>query len=321
MVMFGLRLDLRNPAFSGVDPVARFAASLDMAEWADRHGALFVSLSEHHGAADGYLPSPLTMAAAVAARTRQVRIMVNAIVVPFHDPLRLAEDAAVVDLLSGGRLDLTLAGGYVPEEFAMFGVEPAERPRRVTETVQVLRAAWTGEPFEFRGRRVRVTPRPARPGGPRIVLGGSSDAAARRAARIADGFLPTNAACWTAYRDECRARGRGDPGEFPGGGTEVVVLARDPESAWDELGPYFLHEANSYGNWRAPGDVDTGYRNRHGVAELRRDGQYRILTPEEYGAELEATGPAAVAVLHPMVGGVPPERAWEHLELFEALLD
>ena len=151
-MLFGLRFDLRNPAFSGVDMGDRYRAMLDMAEWADQRGGLYLSLSEHHGSDDGYLPSPLTMAAAVAARTENIRIGINAIVAPFYDPLRLAEDAAVVDQLSGGRLDLTLGGGYVKDEFDMFGVDSSERPARIRETVETLRAAWTGETFEFKGQ-------------------------------------------------------------------------------------------------------------------------------------------------------------------------
>lgn len=320
-MLFGLRLDLRDPGFAGVPTAERYAAALDMAAWADERGALIISLSEHHGSDDGYLPAPLAFGAAVAARTRAARIMVNALVAPFHDPLRLAEDAAVVDLISGGRLDLTVAGGYVREEFAMFGVDPSERPARVRETVAALRAAWTGEPFEFRGRTVRVTPRPAQPGGPRIILGGSSEAAARRAARIADGFLPSTPEFWAFYRDECVALGRDDPGEYPGGSTDVVVLAEDPEAAWAALGPYFLHEANAYGAWQAADGVATSYRAHADLDELRATGQYRILTPEAYRGELQAQGPAAFVLVHPMVGGIPPELAWEHLRLFEQLLD
>src|SRR6202035_301081 len=100
--------------------------------------------------------------------------------------LRLAEDLAVLDGLSEGRVDVVLGGGYVQGEFDMFGVPLAERPARVEEAVAVLRASWTGEPFEYRGRTVRVTPTPHRAGGPPILLGGASPAAARRAARIGD---------------------------------------------------------------------------------------------------------------------------------------
>ena len=317
-MLFGLRFDCRNPAFAGVDLADRYRALLEMCEWADGRGAMFVGLSEHHGSDDDYLPSPLVMAAAIAARTTKVRIGINALIAPFYDPLRLAEDAAVVDRLSGGRLNLTLAGGYVKDEFEMFGVALSERPARVREAVATLKAAWTGEPFEFRGRTVKVRPTPSQPGGPAIVLGGTSEAAARRAARIADGFIPSEPACWEFYRDECRKLGKPDPGPGMTGHGDVVVLAEDPEAAWPELAPYFLHETNAYGAWQAAANVEATYKAQQGIDELRAGGQYRILTPDAYKAELDAAGGLAFAALHPMVGGIPPELAWRHLRLFEA---
>jgi alkanesulfonate monooxygenase SsuD/methylene tetrahydromethanopterin reductase-like flavin-dependent oxidoreductase (luciferase family) len=316
-VIFAIRFDFRNPSFSGVDMADRYAAALEMAEWADRNGAVMIGLSEHHGSADGYLPSALTMAAAIAARTSRARIGISAVVAAFHDPLRLAEDAAVVDLISRGRLDLTIVGGYVRDEFDMFGVPRSERAARVREAVETLRAAWTGEPFEFRGRTARVLPRPAQPNGPPITLGGSSEAAARRAARIGDGFMPSEPQFHEFYRDECIKLGKPDPGPHFGADTSVVVLAEDPEAAWPELGPYFMHEVNAYGSWQAVDDVKAGYRPVASLDELRRTGQYRILTPDEYADELKGAGDFAFALLHPMVGGTPPERAWEHLRLFE----
>lgn len=316
-MIFGLRFDGRNPRFAGVSNAERYRALLDMCAWADERRALFVGLSEHHGCDDDYLPSPLVMAAAVAARTKSVRIGIAALIAPFHDPLRLAEDTAVVDLLSGGRLDLTIAGGYVESEFDLFGVALSDRPARVREAVATLRAAWTGEHFTFRGRTVRIRPRPAQEGGPKILLGGTSERAARRAARIADGFIPSEPGCWPFYRDECRKLGKPDPGPGMTGQGEVVVLAEDPEAAWPELGPYFLHETNAYGAWQAAAQVEAIYEPVESLDALRAGGQYRILTPDGYRAELEAAGGLALAVLHPMVGGIPPELAWRHLRLFE----
>ena len=121
MALYGIRFDLRNPKVAGTTMTERYRAAIEMVEWADRLGFLIVVLSEHHASEDGYLPSPLTMAAAMAARSQNIRIQIAAIVASFHDPLRLAEDVAVVDLISGGRLDLVVTNGYVGREFAMFG--------------------------------------------------------------------------------------------------------------------------------------------------------------------------------------------------------
>jgi alkanesulfonate monooxygenase SsuD/methylene tetrahydromethanopterin reductase-like flavin-dependent oxidoreductase (luciferase family) len=315
-LLFGLRFDFRNPSFAGTSMADRYAAALDMAEWSDRLGCVTITLSEHHRSPDGYLPSPLTMLAAMAARTTNVRFMVAALVAPFYDPLRLAEDLVVLDHLSRGRVDVVIAGGYVQEEFDMFDVPKRERARRVTEAVATLKAAFTGEPFEHRGRTVQVTPAPFRAGGPGITLGGSSEGAARRAARIADGFLPSVPEVWDYYRDEVQQLGRLDPGPSPIGENQTIVLAEDVERGWEQVGPYFLHETNAYGTWLAQNDGDGPYRAVGSIDELRSQGQYRILTPDEHIAELKAAV-FPFAFFHPLCGGIPPELAWTSLRLFE----
>ena len=322
MPFFGLRFDFRNPELAGTAMADRYAAALDMAEWADRLGFVTVVLSEHHGSADGYLPSPLPMAAAIAARTRNVRIQLAALIAPFHDPLRLAEDVAVVDLLSNGRLDLVVANGYVPGEFAMFGEAMSDRVRRTTELVSVLKQAWTGRPFEYRGRTVQVTPTPAQPGGPAISLGGSTDAAARRAARIADGFMPSNPGLWDAYRAEVVALGRPDPGPSTGGDTSAFHIARDREQGWADYAPYAMHEMNAYGAWMAEGGVGAagGYTQIADADALRATGQYRVVTPDDLTAELQAAGPFGFAMFHPLCGGMPIDLAWSSLRLFEEVV-
>jgi alkanesulfonate monooxygenase SsuD/methylene tetrahydromethanopterin reductase-like flavin-dependent oxidoreductase (luciferase family) len=316
---FGLRFDLRNPEIAGTTMAERYRAALDMAEWADQLGFVIIVLSEHHGSADGYLPSPLAMAAAMAARTEHARIQIAALIAPFHDPLRLAEDIAVVDLLSGGRLDLVIANGYVPGEFDMFGCELSDRVKRTTETVRTLKQAWTGAPFEFRGRTVQVTPAPAQSGGPKISLGGSGPAAARRAARIADGFMPSSPAIWDVYRDEMQKLGKPDPGPSLGGDTSAFHVARDVEQGWAEYAPFALHEVNAYGAWMASAGIgaEGGYVSTDDTEALRATGQYRVLTPDDLVTEIRAKGEHGFTVFHPMAGGLPPDRAWESLRLFE----
>jgi alkanesulfonate monooxygenase SsuD/methylene tetrahydromethanopterin reductase-like flavin-dependent oxidoreductase (luciferase family) len=319
MAFFGMRFDFRVPAFAPGTVSERYQAALDMAQWADEVGFGFVNLSEHHGCDDGYLPSPLPVAAAMAARTKDLRITIGAMVPSFHDPLRLAEDIAVVDLLSGGRVAVTLTNGYVASEFDMYGVALSERPRRTTEAVEVLRKAWTGEPFEHRGRTVQVRPTPATPGGPPIQLGGSTEAAARRAARIADGFMPSTPEIFEFYRDELRLLGKPDPGPYPGADTGVVHLAEDVDAAWEELAPYAMHEVNAYGKWAADAGTFTagGYDTYDDPDELRASGRYRVLTPEQFVEELGAAGPFAFAMFHPLVGGLPPEAGWRSLHLLQ----
>jgi alkanesulfonate monooxygenase SsuD/methylene tetrahydromethanopterin reductase-like flavin-dependent oxidoreductase (luciferase family) len=315
-LFFALRFDFRNPALAGTSTAERYEAALDIAEWADGLGCLSLTVSEHHGSADGYLPSPLPMLAAIAARTKRVGLMVAALLAPFYDPIRLAEDMVVLDNLSKGRVDLIVAGGYVHEEFAMYGVDMKERAKRVTEVVTTLKAAFTGEPFEFRGRTVQVTPAPHRPGGPSVSLGGSSEPAARRAARIADGFIPSVPEVWDFYRDEVVKLGRADPGPSPIGENRVVALAEDPDKGWEQMAPFFLHETNAYGVWQAQDDSASPYRSVADTDQLRAGRQYAVLTPEQYIDELKSA-PFPFAMLHPLCGGMPPELAWSSLQLFE----
>jgi alkanesulfonate monooxygenase SsuD/methylene tetrahydromethanopterin reductase-like flavin-dependent oxidoreductase (luciferase family) len=315
-----MRFDLRNPDFAGVSIGERYAAALDMAEWADQRGFLAIILSEHHGSADGYLPSALPFAAAVAARTRQARNNISAVVSSFHHPIKLAEDVAVVDAISGGRLDVVVVGGYVAGEFAMFDVPLNQRVSRTKETLSTLQAAAKGEPFEFRGQTVQVTPKPASPNGPGLMLGGSSVPAARRAARLGVGFLPSSAEIWDAYRAGCIEFGHPDPGEWFGGDTSFIHIAEDVERGWEQIGPHALHEMNCYGEWMSQSGIgaEGGYEPVADLEALRKTGQYRVLTPEELVEELKAAEPYGGVIMHPMMGGIPPAVAWESLNLLDA---
>lgn len=154
---------------------------------AERAGFDSVWVSEHHFLDDGYMPSLLVASAAIAQATVSVEIGTGVLLAPLHDPIRIAEDAATVDLISGGRLILGLGAGWRPEEFDVLGVDQSERAARMRETVAVLRGAWGPGTFEHKGHQVNVTPKPAHP--IPIWLGGFAPAAIRRAGRIADGFL------------------------------------------------------------------------------------------------------------------------------------
>src|SRR5213593_1711227 len=154
-----------------------YRETLDLVRLAESVGFDSAWVSEHHGSSDGYLPSLLPMLAAFAASTERIQLGTGLMLTPFHDPLRLAEDAAVVDQISGGRLILGLGLGWRAEEFRMFDVPMRERAARTVETIEVLRRAWTGSRFSFEGEnfrydRVKVTPPPSRSGGIPIHLGG-----------------------------------------------------------------------------------------------------------------------------------------------------
>ena len=261
VAFFGIRFDLRNPEFAGTSMHERYTAALDMTAWAERVGFLFVGLSEHHGSEDGYLPSPLVMAGAVAARTESVAIVVAAMIAPFHDPLRLAEDAAVVDNLCGGRLELIIAGGYVARRVRHVRCPPwpsggLARP----SSSRTLQAAWTGEPFEYRGRTVQVAPRPHRPGGPGLQLGGSSAPAARRAARLGIGFQPSNGDSWPAYAGGVRRPGSTRPRPVPGRRHHGDLRGAPPRRLLGVDRPLCHARVQRLRRWAEAAGIETGYR-------------------------------------------------------------
>ena len=165
--MFMMRFDMRAPEFGG-STTDLYKAAIDMAEWAETRGCIAAVISEHHTSSDGYIPSPLLLASAMAARTDKLYISIAAALLAFYDPIRLAEDMAVLDIISNGRLSYTLGLGYRPEEFEMYGIDWKQRGAVVEEKLQLLLKAKTGEPFEHEGRRIHVTPaadHPRRPDG------------------------------------------------------------------------------------------------------------------------------------------------------------
>jgi len=309
--------DMRAPRF-GAKAADLYAAALDQVAWADGLGFDFVGLGEHHAADDGYNPSPLILASAMAARTRGIRLRTSVLLAPFYDPIKLAEDAAVTQLVSAGRLVLGIGGGYRPAEFAMFGRDLTERWKTVGEVCALLRLAWTGEPFEWRGRPCLVTPAPDPP--PPIVLGGSSAAAARRAAHIADGwFPPLDPRLWPPYRDECQKVGRADPGPYPNQGPIFLWVSRDPDGDWPWLLPHVMHQIRSYGEWtvEAFGEAAGPFRGELDPAAVRRNPAYRVLTPDDTLAMAEELGPDGVFHLNPLLAGIDPLRARAMLDLYE----
>lgn len=310
--------DLRAPAFSSARIEDLYAAALDMAEHADERGLDAITISEHHGAEDGFLPSPLILAAAIAGRTKRIRIGISALLAPLYDPLKLAEDLAVLDLASRGRVATTLGLGYREEEYAAFGRDFAARGKLFDECIETLLTAWRGEPFSFRGRTVRVTPRPLTQPHPMLLLGGQSKAAARRAARFGLPFQPASndPEMIALYQSECARLGK-SPLVLPPGSGEMIWVASDPEKAWRELGPHLLHDATSYAGWQPATQsrsvVTSGAKT---IEALRAEGIYRVLTPDECVARAKAQGAFATFVLFPLCGGTPPELAWESLRLY-----
>lgn len=148
-IRFGLWYDFRNPVPWRQPSDRLYREILDQIAWADNNGFDDVWLSEHHFIEDGYLPSILPIAAAVAARTKEIRIISGVLLMPFHNPVRLAEDIAVVDVMSGGRLELGVGVGFKHEEFESFGVPFKERGARTNQSLEIIRRLFGGETVTF----------------------------------------------------------------------------------------------------------------------------------------------------------------------------
>ncbi|MCG8591031.1 MAG: LLM class flavin-dependent oxidoreductase [Proteobacteria bacterium] len=317
MAGFALRFDLRAPDIGAPAP-RLYREALNLAAYADQHGAGEIIVSEHHGSDDGYLPSAQTFAAAVAARTERCRVVVGALILPLLDPIRAAEETLVVDHVSQGRVEVVVGLGYVASEFAMFGLQSSQRAALLDEKLPVFAAALTGEPVEYRGARFRVTPPPVQRPRPPVLVGGGVAASARRAARVGDGFMPMlpKTELYAIYEDECKRLGR-TPGRLrKPEGPMLVHVAEDPERAWSQLGPHVLHEMNAYGRWATEGNADTPFRPMEDVATIRQLGLHAVVTPDECVALAEKLGPETPLLFHPLVGGLDPDVAWESLELF-----
>ena len=254
---FGLWYDFRNPD-RGRPFSSFYAETLDQIAWAERSGLDSVWLTEHHFCDDGYSPSPFVLGAAIATRTTRMRLGTNLLVAPLHNPVRLAEDAATLSLLSGGRFDLGVGQGYWAREFEAFGRELRHRPSLLEEGVEVIRRAWSGSAEGFQGRRyqlppVAVTPRPETP--PRLLVGAMSEVAIERAARIADGFLSTQNAHHEAYLAAVERLGGSVPDARIYAG-QWAIIADDPERVWARIGEYALYQLNQYIEWGAFGPPD-----------------------------------------------------------------
>ncbi len=310
-----MRFDMRAPAF-GAPPADLYAAALEMARFADEHDFTALVVSEHHASDDGYLPSPIVLASAFAACTSRIAITVGALLLPLYDPVKLAEDIAVLDHVSRGRVSYVIGVGYRPAEYAMLGRDFARRGRTVESHIGVLRQAWTGEPFVHDGESVRVLPVPFSRPHPMLFYGGGSIAAAQRVARIDLPFFPQVAGTrlTDAYQEE-RARLGREPGLVfaPGPGPLNVFVATDPDATWARIGEHLLHDAWSYAQWQVEAGLESvALDHADSVDALRKGSVYAVLTPDECIDLVRTRGSLS---LHPLCGGVPPEVGWETIEL------
>jgi len=246
-----------------------------------------VWFSEHHFVDDGYLPNFVPVAGAVAARTTHVRLSTDIVLAPFAHPLRLAEDMAILDQLSGGRMELGIGLGYAPHEFKSFGIPISRRVSLTEELVQILQLAWTNERFSFEGLRYRfedvsVTPAPVQPGGPPLWLAVTSPASAQRAARFGTHVLPQGAKGIVLDGWRKRAEEAGvDVSQRRIGIIRGVFVTDDPEREWPPVREAERYRMRVYGRFAE----EAGLGGRAMFEQADRISQRPIVGPVEHCVE------------------------------------
>jgi alkanesulfonate monooxygenase SsuD/methylene tetrahydromethanopterin reductase-like flavin-dependent oxidoreductase (luciferase family) len=316
---FGLYYDFRNPSFVGRTFARLYAETLEQAAWAERElGFGSAWISEHHLAVDGYTPSPLTLAAALATRTERMRIGTSIVILPLQHPIRLAEDALTVHAISGGRFSLGVGLGYRAVEFAGFDIPIRHRRGRLEEGLDILRAAFDGRTFTHRGRHfdlgeITITPKPDPGAGPELWVGGFTPVAIARGARQGDGMLLPIPDLWPLYKAECEKAGR-RPRIACG---YHWILGDDPEAELAAGAPYLMHQVNEYGAHGAYGPAEK-WRPITDPAELLTRSPWELQDADGAAAVVVAAVEAGVEDVHwwTIFPGEPIERANARLEYF-----
>lgn len=290
---FGLWYAFRNPSQWRKPFHELYEEVLEQIAWAETIGYDDVWLTEHHFCEDGHAPSILPIAAAVAARTRQIRIGTAVLLLPLHNPVRVAEDGATVDILSNGRFELGVGVGYRPQEFPALGADRSERASRTDEGLEIIRRLWEGETLSFAGRHhrfsdVKLEPMPVQQRPP-IWVGGFAPATARRAAKLGDGYLGTadDGTLSKLYREELVKLGKDPESGRLAGGHFWLIASRDPERTWARFAPHVLYQMQVYNQWLKDAGQEL-FPNLADEAALREAGILQVVTPEEAVSQIKA---------------------------------
>ncbi len=323
---FGYLCDFRNPPQWYRPWTALYAETLDFIASTESLGFEGAWVPEHHAADDGYVPSPLVVLAAIAARTKRMKLGSAVALAPLYHPVRFAEDCAVLDILSNGRLEMALAVGYRRREAEGYGVDFSTRGRRTDEFLEIVTRLWAGETVSYEGRHFTVKNALIVPAPPRgripLYIGGFTEKALERTAKYADGYFGNMEIC-DLYTDKLRAQGK-DPAS---GSVRIqglfTVVATDREQAMQELAPYFHHANNAYGVWLNEDRATTGFADKAVLKPMqleafKRSGILSILTPDraiETFRQMRSKAPIDhfMMMLPP---GMPPESFRKYAELF-----
>lgn len=307
----GIYLDLRNPVQWRESWSRIYGFGLEICEEADRLGAHSIWLSKHHLFDDGYLPQPLTYAAAVASRTGRVRIGTAVLIAPFRTAVDIAEQASIVDALSGGRLELGLGAGYRHPEFDAFGADFDTRYAQTDDRVKTLREIW---------RVGRVLPAPTQDRMP-IWLGYSGPRGARRAGLLGEGLLAVSPELYPPYRQGLIDGGH-DPASGRMAGVVNAFVTNDPERDWPLVSKHHSYQWNSYrrhmmeGTSRdEPRPIDSDRSRAAGIAGGL--GSLLYGTPEYVAAAINdytAVIPVHTVFIWASLGGMDEATTMSHVQ-------
>jgi alkanesulfonate monooxygenase SsuD/methylene tetrahydromethanopterin reductase-like flavin-dependent oxidoreductase (luciferase family) len=245
---------------------------------------------------------------------------------PFHNPIRLAEDIATVDVISGGRFELGVGIGFKGEEFEGFGVSSKERGKRTDQSLDIIRRALAGETvtvtsefFDF--RNVRVTPEPIQKPHPPIWLGGFTPAALRRAVRFGDGFtVPgANRDVYDSYIAGLKAEGRPTDNVRFASGFWCLIVSDDPEKTFAEAADHVIYQANHYSVWLSAAGLQPLAPHIESHEDLRKSGLLQVVDPGTAISMIKSfadTVPITHFYSWTLPPGLPARWAQTHLELF-----
>lgn len=317
---FGYIYDFRNPPQWRRRWEDLYAEILDVVSWSEAAGFDGAWVPEHHLADDGYMPSPLIALSAMAARTRRIKLGSAIALAPLYNPVRFAEDSAVLDILSGGRLEMGLAIGYRRRESAAYGADFGKRGRIFDEWLQIVTRLWSGETVDFAGQHFALTGAKIMPPAPRgripLYIGSFTGKAMERVARFGDGFIGSGDLC-DLYADKLREQGK-DLALARVRSTELfLAVAHDPERAMNELAPCYHHVNNSYAEWFNEDQAVEGLK-RMSLEEFKASGILQIMTPGDAIAMLKAKQ-ARMPLEHVMMmmpPGLPAARFVEYAQVF-----
>ncbi|MFT3967058.1 MAG: LLM class flavin-dependent oxidoreductase [Sphingobium sp.] len=323
-ITFGYLYDFRNPVQWRRPWPDLYRETLDVIVETESLGFDGAWVPEHHGAQDGYMPSPNVALGAIAGRTRTIRLGSAVGLAPLYHPVRFAEECAVLDSFADGRLEMALAIGYRRRETEAYGVDFRKRGAMFDEFLEIVRRLWAGETVTFEGqfyqvRDARIVPPPPRGHVP-LYIGGFADKALARVAKYADGYFGNEDVCGL-YADKLRAEGKDPAGARIRIQGLFLAVAEDPAAAMDELAPYYHHVNNSYGEWlnedKAIG-IDDPALKPMSLEDFKKSGILQIVTPWEAIAKFRRMQDR-IPVEHFMMmmpAGLPAERFLAYATLF-----